>query len=61
LFSEIVLNVTWAQLQALENGPIETAFIQAVTAYNAGHGTNLGIKLRSPILIRQPVLYPRHR
>jgi hypothetical protein len=30
-------------LQAVENGPIETAFIQGVTTHNAEHGTSLGI------------------
>jgi T5SS/PEP-CTERM-associated repeat protein len=49
-FSEIVLNVTWAQLQSAAGGPLETAFIDdaisAINAYNAANGTNVGIKLR---------------
>jgi len=49
-FSEIVLNVTWAQLQSAADGPLETAFIDnaisAINAYNAANGTNVGIKLR---------------
>ena len=49
-FSEIVLNVTWAQLQAAEGGPLTTSAIDSaisqVIAYNAANGTNLGIKLR---------------
>src|ERR1700730_11214565 len=49
-FSEIVLNVTWAQLQSAAGGPLDTAFIDnaisAINAYNAAHGTNVGIKLR---------------
>ena len=50
-FSEIVLNVTWAQLQAAPRRParrpsaIDSA-IAAVNAYNAANGTNVGIKLR---------------
>src|SRR5260370_871653 len=50
LFSEMVLNVTWAQLQAVEGGPLTTSAIDGaisqVTAYNAANGTDLGIKLR---------------
>lgn len=43
-FSEIALNVTWAQLQPTENGPIETAFIQ--DAINAATSIGVGIKMR---------------
>jgi T5SS/PEP-CTERM-associated repeat protein len=49
-FSELVLNVTWAQLQATEGGPLTTSAIDSaisqVNAYNAANGTNLGLKLR---------------
>ncbi len=50
-FSEIVLNVTWADLQPTQGGPIDPSSlildaIQAVQAYNRLHDTNLGIKLR---------------
>jgi hypothetical protein len=49
-FSEIVLNVTWAQLQSAAGGPLDTAFIDnaisTLNAYNAANGTNVGIKLR---------------
>jgi hypothetical protein len=49
-FSEIVLNVTWAQLQSAAGGPLDTTFIDnaisAINAYNAANGTNVGIKLR---------------
>ena len=49
-FSEMVLNVAWQQLQPTQGGALDTAVIDsaiaAVTAYNAQHGTNLGIKLR---------------
>ena len=49
-FSEIVLNVTWAQLQPNAGGPLSTSFIQQATsevaAYNTQFGTDLGIKLR---------------
>src|SRR5882757_1752636 len=49
-FSEIVLNVKWAQLQALRDGPLDTSFIDsaigAINAYNAANGTDVGIKLR---------------
>ena len=50
-FSEIVLNVTWADLQPTQDGPIDPSSlildaIQAVQAYNRLHDTNLGIKLR---------------
>ena len=49
-FSEIVLNVTWAQLQPSEGGPLTTAAIDSaiaqVNALNASNGTNFGIKLR---------------
>jgi hypothetical protein len=48
--SELVLNVTWAQLQGTEGGALTTSAIDAaisqVNAYNAANGTNLGIKLR---------------
>src|SRR5260221_3766665 len=49
-FSELVLNVTWAQLQtaegsALTAGVIDSAIAQFL-AYNAAHGTDLGIRLR---------------
>ena len=51
LFGEIVLNVTWAQLQPTQSGPLDTSSvildaIQAVEAYNQQYGTDLGIKLR---------------
>ncbi len=46
----MVLNVAWQQLQPTQGGALDTAVIDsaiaAVTAYNAQHGTNLGIKLR---------------
>jgi hypothetical protein len=49
-FSEIVMNVTGAQLQPTENGPLDTSVINAaiadVQAYNTDNGTNVGIKLR---------------
>jgi hypothetical protein len=49
-FGEIVLNVTWSQLQPTENGPLDTSAINSaiaeVQAYNATNGTDLGIKLR---------------
>src|SRR5215217_1657626 len=50
-FSEIVLNVTWADLQPTQDGPIDPSSlildaIQAVQAYNRQYGTDLGIKLR---------------
>ena len=49
-FGEIVLNLTWAQLQAAEGGPLNTSAIDSaigdVNAFNAHHGTNVGIKLR---------------
>src|SRR5258708_17129794 len=49
-FSEIVLNVTWAQLQSAAGGSLDTAFIDdaisAINAYNAANGTHVGIKLR---------------
>jgi T5SS/PEP-CTERM-associated repeat protein len=49
-FSEIVLNVTWAQLQPAEGGPLTTSAIDSaiaqVNALNASNGTNIGIKLR---------------
>ena len=49
-FSEMVLNVAWQQLQPTQGGALDTAVIDsaiaAVTACNAQHGTNLGIKLR---------------
>ena len=49
-FSEIVLNVTWAELQptaggALNLSTINTA-ISAVEEYNTANGTDVGIKLR---------------
>jgi hypothetical protein len=49
-FSEIVLNVTWAELQptaggALNLSTINTA-ISAVDEYNTANGTDVGIKLR---------------
>src|SRR5882757_1725625 len=51
LFSEIVLNVTWAQLQLEQGGAADPSSviqdaINAVTAYNSQNGTDLGIKLR---------------
>ena len=49
-FGEIVLNVTWAQLQPSENGPLDPSVIasaiSAVETYNAENNTDLGIKLR---------------
>jgi hypothetical protein len=49
-FSEIVLNVTWAQLQPNPGVALDTSFIQQATsevaAYNTQFGTDLGIKLR---------------
>ena len=49
-FSEIVLNVTWAQLQPTEGGALATSVIDSaiaqVNALNASNGTNIGIKLR---------------
>ena len=49
-FSEIVLNVTWAQLQPSEGGSLTTSAIDSaiaqVNALNASNGTNIGIKLR---------------
>src|SRR5690349_19217607 len=49
-FSEMVLTVTWAQLQATEGGPLDTSAVDsaiaAVNAYNAQNGTDVGIKLR---------------
>src|SRR5262249_5361737 len=49
-FSEIVLNLTWAQLQPTE-GAVPTSSlindaINQVLAFNAAYGTNVGIKLR---------------
>ena len=48
-FSEIVLNVTWAQLQAAQ-GSLDTSFIdsaiQQVNQFNGTYHTDLGIKLR---------------
>jgi hypothetical protein len=48
-FSEIVLNVTWAQLQASQ-GSLDTSFIdsaiQQVNLFNSTYHTDLGIKLR---------------
>ena len=32
-FSEIVLNVTWAQLQSAAGGPLDTAFIDNALAF----------------------------
>ena len=48
-FSEIVLNVTWAQLQTSQ-GSLDTSFIdnaiQQVNQFNSTYHTDLGIKLR---------------
>jgi len=48
-FSEIVLNVTWAQLETTE-GTVDTSFIdngiQQVNQFNSTYHTDLGIKLR---------------
>src|SRR4029453_14487196 len=48
-FREIVLNVTWAQLQASENS-LDTSFIDAaiqqVNQFNSTYNTDIGIKLR---------------
>jgi T5SS/PEP-CTERM-associated repeat protein len=50
VFSEVVVNVTWAQLQPTKDGGLVTTAIDdaitAVTNYNTANGTNLGIKLR---------------
>ena len=47
--SEMVLNVTWAQLEPT-SGQIDFSAINSaiseVSAYNSSHGTDLGIKLR---------------
>jgi hypothetical protein len=47
--SEMVLNVTWAQLEPTSGqfdfSAIDSA-VSAVSAYNTSHGTDLGIKLR---------------
>ena len=49
-FGEIVLNVTWAQLQPNQNGPLDTSVIasaiSAVQSYNSANNTDVGIKLR---------------
>jgi T5SS/PEP-CTERM-associated repeat protein len=49
-FSELVLNVTWAQLQPIANGALATSAIDSaiaqVEAYNAANGTDYGLKLR---------------
>src|SRR5260370_39577298 len=49
-FSEIVLNVTWAQLQSAAGGSPGTAFIDnaisPIRAYNAAYGTTVRINLR---------------
>ncbi len=49
-FGAIVLNVTWAELQPRESGPLDTSpidnAISAVNAYNREHGTNAGIEIR---------------
>jgi len=49
-FGGIVLNVTWAQLEPTENGPLDTSAIDsainAVQFYNALYGTDVGIELR---------------
>ncbi len=48
-FSEIVLNVSWAQLQSSQNA-LDTSFIDntiaRVNAFNSTYHTNIGIKLR---------------
>jgi len=50
VFSEMVLNVSWAQLQLAEGSPLTTSVIDAaiseVASYNDLNGTDLGIKLR---------------
>jgi T5SS/PEP-CTERM-associated repeat protein len=47
--SEMVLNVTWAQLEPtsgqFDYAAIDSA-VNAVSAYNTSHGTDIGIKLR---------------
>src|SRR5262249_34933755 len=43
-FSEIVLNVTWAQLQSVQDGPIDTSVIDS--AIRQAESANVGIKLR---------------
>ena len=49
-FSEIVLNVTWAELQPLAGGAIDTSAIDnaisLVCTYNCKNNADLGIKLR---------------
>src|SRR4029077_5849083 len=49
-FSEMVLNVTWNQLQSTQGGPINFSPIDSALAtvaqYNAQHGASLGVKLR---------------
>src|SRR5690349_15582701 len=49
-FSEIVLNVTWAQLQATRTGGIDYSvidtLIQQLTTQNTNNGTDIGIKIR---------------
>ncbi|MFL5139864.1 MAG: hypothetical protein ACJ8C9_14545, partial [Microvirga sp.] len=49
LFSEVVLNVTWAQLQPPPGGLVTTVIDDAIAAvgnYNSVNHTDLGIKLR---------------
>jgi len=43
-FSEIVLNVTWAQLQSVQDGPIDTSVIDS--AIHQAEAAHVGIKLR---------------
>ncbi len=50
-FSEMVLNVAWAQLETTPGGPVSSSVISsalsAVSAYNATHsGAEIGVKLR---------------
>src|SRR5262245_47529645 len=49
LFSEVVVNVTWAQLQPTPGALVTTVIddaIAVVNQYNTTNGTDLGIKLR---------------
>src|ERR1041384_1010322 len=49
-FSEIVLNVTWAQLQGVSQNALDTSFIdnaiQQVQDFNNAYHVDIGIKLR---------------
>ncbi|HYX02745.1 MAG TPA: hypothetical protein VE963_11695, partial [Reyranella sp.] len=45
-FSEMVLNVTWAQLQPTQGGPIDYSAIDSALNTVATSGANIGVKLR---------------